>query len=113
MALLIATFIACGPEEEIPGQLQGHWQTDDSRYEDRYFEIAGDQLVMKIGPGGFLVNPISGVESSPIDSVSLLQTIHYTDRDGEAWTLRVRMDSAQPDRLQLDNHDEVWTRTPI
>jgi hypothetical protein len=108
-ALALVAALGCAKRDAVPAALIGRWTSDDPRYVDRSLEIDPEQLRFGVAPGLHLSYRVKGIESQADPSAGTLYQLFY-DAPGEPErTLQLR--TPAPDRLRLENHSELWTRT--
>ena len=104
-ALVLAAALGCA-REAVPTELIGRWTSDDPRYAHRSLEIGAERIAFGVDAGLRVTYRIQAIERET--HAGTHYRLHY-DAPGEPEReLRVRVPA--PDRLRIDNHDEIWTR---
>ena len=65
----------------LPGELEGIWRCDDTRYRDRFLRLSPSIVALGIGDRQMFVHSIKRAEHQKIDNRTLY-TIYYNDKEG-------------------------------
>ncbi|UCF92817.1 MAG: hypothetical protein JSW39_01275 [Desulfobacterales bacterium] len=109
--LLAALFLwRSGASDELPHGVWGHWETTDSRYQDRFFEVSHATLAFGTGRGGVERYSIAGVEKASEGNGSHY-TIHYNDEEGSDYKISFYYDPTNGGAIRFKNQKQIrWTR---
>lgn len=80
-ALLIPYHTARDSVRVLPGELEGIWRCDDTRYRDRFLRLSPSIVALGIGDLQMFVYSIERVEHQQIDNRTLY-TIYYNAKEG-------------------------------
>jgi hypothetical protein len=111
-AALIFVLAGCSrkPDNVIPEQLQGHWITDASGYEDRYLQLERDFVLIGINEDDMpSIQRVSRVESAQ-DGRDTIYTI-YSSSPKMDYQISLYFNAANGGELRVKNRQQVlWKR---
>lgn len=85
MLAICLVVVGCPAREQSvrvpPVEVRGAWETDHPKYEDRYFEIREDILVLGMGEETAASHPIRAI-ATQTDGMGTLYLITYLDAEG-------------------------------
>jgi hypothetical protein len=102
----------CGKSLTVPDHLIGVWNTTDTRYADRPFEIRREEIIFHTGGGNFNTFRIKKieVESAPQKGDNLY-IIHYTISEGKVYKFSFYYNPTGNGKIIYKNQPEmVWTK---
>jgi hypothetical protein len=84
---LVAAGVGIAPQlagsDKVPAELVGRWTTYDPRYEDRYFELRPDAMILLASVGEGTEYAVRRVQRSQISQGSTYVINAYSERGGE------------------------------
>jgi hypothetical protein len=102
----------CGKSLTVPDHLIGVWETTDTSYADKPFEIRREEVIFHTGGDNFDTYPIKKieVESAP-QKPGNLYIIHYKILEGKVYKFSFYYNQTGKGEIIYKNQPEiVWTK---
>ena len=109
--LLVGAFSGCRGAllESVPDELVGVWKTTSPRYEDRFFEISEDLIVLGTGGRNTEAHRILSIREA-LEDERLLYAISYESAEGEEYGFFFYYDPAGSGVIRFKNQQNMaWT----
>ena len=108
---LFCALLGCTPRprQEFRPDLIGVWKTEDPKYEDRFFQLERQTLILGIGEGRVNTYRIQSIRWS-LDPVGTLYTVSYREHhEGMDSTFAFYYDPSER-VIRLKNQDQIKWR---
>jgi hypothetical protein len=114
LILFMISFLGfqCGKSLNVPDHIIGVWETADTRYADRPFEITREEIIFHTGGSSFNTYRIKKVEvgKAPQQGTNLY-IIHYKILEGKVYKLSLYYNQTGKGEIVYKNRPEmVWTK---
>jgi hypothetical protein len=99
--------------EAVPAELIGRWTSADPRYAGRSLSIGVERISFGVEAGAVDLYHAKGVErDTEADPAEGTAYRLYYDAPGEP-ERELRLRVSGPDRMHIENHGELWTRSTV
>jgi len=112
VALLAA--LACGPRrlDDVPADLLGTWRTQAPRYENNFFEVRRDALVLGVAGRELDVLPIREIDWTSDAEGNAIYRFHFVADEGYEDVLVVTRVGSGGRAIRLASRADLWTPGP-
>ena len=110
--MMAGSLIGCSqPLKEIPEGIRGKYVTDDSRYEDKYFELSSRMITLGFADGSIKFYDVEKIEKKVVDNRDLFIVSCANEAEGEKFNLSFFYDATGDISIHFKNRPNVtWDK---